>query len=81
MQAQYMNEQIQIERKQRNEINQTEDSNQNVTRKIPKFDRVIKQEKEINVNNWYLKLLQVKTMHNEITKYRSRRSSSFAQDF
>ena len=51
MQAQYMNEQIQIERKQRNEINQTEDSNQNVTRKIPKFDRVIKQEKEINVNN------------------------------
>ena len=67
MQAQYMNEQIQIERKQRNEINQTEDSNQNVTRKIPKFDRVVR-EKEIDVNNWYLKLLQIIRMHNEITK-------------
>lgn len=51
LQVQYMNEQIQIEKKRSEEINRQEAIMQNGTRKISKFDGTNKQEKEINGNS------------------------------
>ena len=50
VQAQYMNEQIQIEKKQREEINRQEGIRMEQER-FQKFDGANKQEKEINGNN------------------------------